>query len=317
MSTENNEKSAVAQATKKIRRGVSNATRATSRKKFDEKTDANPSNGLFVGFIESLEVRKGIAKDDSSLAWFAGVEVPSLHITFSNGTDPSTAKYYTKSFFVVPSNVDTIPGGKAAWQVDNIFRWLKHIYDVFVLKGKREMTEEEELMLGLDFEDFDDNGDYVSVDPAVVAASYDKVFTNFVALMNNNGNPYYGPTKKCWIKLLRFTKNKGEWSPVVGSKPSDSNYGDLGLPTFIGEGCLELYDNSKAPTIKVDPIKESIRFQQVAAKQPNLGAPAAPGAAPMGGVPNIPMGATTGGFGVDAGFNPAAPQNVGASDLPF
>lgn len=316
MSTENNVNTKGVETPKKNRRGVSNATRATSRKKFDEKTDMNPSNGLFVGFIDSIEVRKGVAKDDSSLAWFAGVEIPSLHITFSNGVDANTAKYYTKSFFVVPSNVETIPGAKSAWQVDNIFRWLKHIYDVFVLKGKREMTAEEEDMLSLDFEDFDDNGDYVAVDPAVVAASYDKVFTNFVTLMNNNGNPYYGPTKKCWIKLLRFVKAKGEWTPVVGIRPSDSNYGDLGLPTFVGEGCLELFDNAKAPTIKVDPIKESVRFQQVAAKQPNLGA--TPNTAiPGGNIPNMPMPSAPNGFGIDNGFNPAAPQNVGAEGLPF
>lgn len=317
MSTEKTKDAAVEAAPKKIRRGVSNSTRATSRKKFDEKTDANLSNGLFVGFIDSMEVRKGIAKDDSGLAWFAGIEVPSLHITFSNGTDPNTAKYYTKSFFVVPSNVETIPGAKSAWQVDNIFRWLKHIYDVFVLKGKREMTEAEEDMLSLDFEDYDENGEYVSVDPAVVAASYDKVFTNFVNLMNNNGNPFYGPTKKCWIKLLRFVKAKGEWSPVVGAKPSDSNYGDLGLPTFVGEGCLELYDNAKAPSIKIDPIKESIRFQQVATRQPNLGTPVAPGNVPMNNVPNMPIGGAPAGLNMDNGFNPAAPQNVGADGLPF
>ena len=315
MSTKTDVQNEAVNTVKKVRRGVSNATRATVRKKFDEKTDMNTSNGLFVAHLDSIDVRVGEAKDDGSLSQFAGIQVPSIHFTYaSNAKNPDERKYYTQSFFIVPSNVDTIPGGKQAWRVDNIFRWFKHIYDVFVLKG-REMTQAEEDLLALDFEDFDEKGDYVQVEPAVIAESYTKVFTNFMNLMNNNGKPYYGIDKPIWIKLLRFTKNKGEWTPVIGSKPTDNNYGDLGLPTFVGEGCLELFDAAKAPTIKVDTIKESPRFQNVTAKQPNLGSINTPNNMVPGMQASSPIAANPAPF--DAGFNPAAPQNVNPSDLPF
>lgn len=317
MSTETSVNETANAGVKKLRRGVNNATRATVRKKFDEKTDMNVSNGLFIAHLDSITVRYIDPKDDGGLAQFIGLKVPTIDFVYaSNEKNENDRKYYTQNFMVVPSNVDTIPGGSNAWRVDNIFRWFKHIYDVFVLKGTREMTEEEENLLSLDFEDFDEEGNFVQVEPEVIVKSYDKVFTNFMNLMNNNGKPYYGVDKPIWIKLLRFVKQKGEWKAIVGSNPSDSRYGDLALPTFVGEGCLELYSASKAPTIKVDVIKESPRWQNAPVKQPNLGTPTAnnpvPPVAPMSN-----MGTPIAPAPFDAGINPAAPQNVPASDLPF
>lgn len=59
---------------------------------------------------------------------------------------------------------------------------MKHYMDVFILKG-REMTEEEENALTLPFEDFDENGEYISIPTEEVIAGWKTLFTNFVAIM--------------------------------------------------------------------------------------------------------------------------------------
>ena len=52
---------------------------------------------------------------------------------------------------------------------------MKHIYNVFVLKG-RDLTEEEIDVLTLPFEDFDENMQYVPVEAEEVIAGYKTVF---------------------------------------------------------------------------------------------------------------------------------------------
>lgn len=52
---------------------------------------------------------------------------------------------------------------------------MKHIYNVFVLKG-RDLTEEEIDALTLPFEDFDENMQYVPVEAEEVIAGYKTVF---------------------------------------------------------------------------------------------------------------------------------------------
>ena len=115
---------------------------------------------------------------------------------------------------------------------------MKHIYNVFVLKG-RDLTEEEIDALTLPFEDFDENMQYVPVEAEEVIAGYKTVFENYVKLLNNNGKPVYNDAKgkpiTIWMKLLRFVKNDGKWRAVVGSK---SSFGDLGFPTFINDGVI-------------------------------------------------------------------------------
>lgn len=62
------------------------------------------------------------------------------------------------------------------------------------------------------------------------------------------------------MKLLRFVKNDGKWRAVVGSK---SSFGDLGFPTFINDGVIELYKEQSAPSLHIDPYKESIVYQNL------------------------------------------------------
>lgn len=321
MSTEEVIKNGAEAATapkKRRARGITNETRAVTRKKFDETRDANRSNGLFIGHLDNVEVNWATLKEDANIPQFAGQAIPYLTFTFaSNEEKEYDRKYVTARFSPVESNVDTIPGGKDEWKVNLIFQFMKHVYDVFVLKG-REMTEDEEDALTLPFEDFEDNGEggyqYVSLEPETIINGYKTLFENYVKLINNNGKPAYksanGNIIPIWMKLIRFIRNKkNEWKAV-------SN-GDLSFPTFVGEGVIELFDANKPASLKVDVHKESIVYKEEAmkAKTPNVGAPAvggvAPNAAPMNPAFGGAMNPAFGGFAE----NPAS--NVDASDLPF
>ena len=76
MSTEEIKAGATADVTapkKRRARGISNETRAVVRKKFDEKRDANRTNGLFVGHLDNVEVNWATLKDDANIPQFAGL----------------------------------------------------------------------------------------------------------------------------------------------------------------------------------------------------------------------------------------------------
>lgn len=304
---------------KRRARGINNETRAVVRKKFDEKRDANRTNGLFIGHLDTVEVNWATLKDDANIPQFAGLAVPYLTFTFcSNEENVNDRKYTTVRFGAVESNTETIPGGKSEWKVNVVFQFMKHVYEVFVLKG-RAMTEAEEDALTLPFEDFEDDGNggyqYVPLDAEVILNGYKVMFENYVKLLNNDGKPYYktanGGILPIWMKLLRFIRAKNEWKSVLGGNQA----GELAFPTFIGEGVIELFDANKQPSIKVDVHRESIIYKEEAmkAKTPDVGAPAG-GVAPAGP-------AFGGGAPINPAFGSAFPDspiaNADASDLPF
>lgn len=324
MSTETiqNDGAVAAEAPKKRKgRGISNETRAVTRKKFDERRDANKANGLFIGHLENVEVNWATLKEDANIPQFAGLAIPYITFTFcSNEANPNDRKYNTVRFSAVESTVETIPGGKAEWKVNVVFQFLKHVYEVFVLKG-REMTELEEDALTLPFEDFEDDGNggyqYVPLEAEEIVNGYKALFENYVKLINNNGKPYYkaanGGIIPIWMKMLRFQRVKNEWKSVL----SGNQAGELAFPTFIGEGVIELWEQGKEPSIKVDPHKESIIFKEEAmkAKTPNVGSPA-------GGVAPTPMGNPAfGGAPTNPAFGGAFPNDAvmdaDVSGLPF
>lgn len=301
-------------ANKKKRRGISNETRATSRLKFDDVRDANKANGLFQGHLESVEVKDiTIGEETTGMPSFNGMTVPKLILTFaSNHPAVAERRYVSMQFLPAESNVDTIPNGSKAWQVDRIMAYLKHLLDVYLLKDKP-MSEEQEDALTLAFEDFDDNGEYVSVDPTEVINGWRVLFENFANIMNTgkDGKPIYvtadGKIIPIWMKLLRFTKNKGQWKPVEGGNRA----GDLAFPGFVGEGVIELFVTNKAPILKVDATKEKIAVMDIAKTPTNPAVPGMPGA-PMGGVPA--------GFGDGMGADNGSPIPAfpgAGEDLPF
>lgn len=298
------------QNVKKVnRRGVA-AARGTTRLKFSH--EQAKQNGLFIGHLESVAVSMiQIGEDKTGMPSFNGLEIPKIVLTFaSNDPEVSKRNYVSLQFTAVESNANTIPGGKDEWKVNTVFDWFKHILNVYVLKG-RELTEDEANALTLSFEDFDEQGEYVPVEPEDVVAGWKTLFENFENIINRgrDGQPYYkskdGKYIPVWIKLLRYIKTgKKGWQPVTN--------GDLAFPSFVGEGCIEVYKQNTPPSIRIDSVKEAIIPMNIEkAKAPNMPTPGIGGvAAPaMGGVPVVdPM--------VGAGnFNGIATE--AAEDMPF
>lgn len=289
-------------AKKAKRRGISNETVSTSRLKFSH-TDAKP-NGLFVAHLDDIQLTEVDMKDDSAMVSFRGTKVSRLVITFaSNEDDVNKRKYTYLNFMPVESNINTIPGGKEDWKVNRIFAYLKHILDVYVLHGK-EMSPEMENALTLDYDDTDEQGEYVSVPVEVVAEAWNKLFTNFVNIMNTakDGKPAYKTADNkfipIWIKLIRYTKTGKGWSPIAN--------GQLSFPTYVGEGVIEIFQSKALPVIKVDPVREAIKPMNVepAKKAPNVAMPG------FGGGIAVPgMGSEMGG---DFGSS-----DFGGGDMPF
>ena len=292
---------------KVVRRGINNTTTGTARLKFSE-NDANPSNGLFLAHIENVEITEAtIGEDKTGIPSFAGLTIPFLNIYFaSNDADVNRRKYVRLRFSPVESSVETIPGGKGAWKVDRVLNWLKHILDVFVLKG-REMTEEEIVALSLSYEDFDEQGEYINVDGETVVAAWKTLFENFVNILvrGKDDAPYYksndGKFITVWIKLLRYIKaGKKGWQEVDG--------GNLSFPQFVGEGAIELYKQNVPPVLRVDVTRENIRPMKLEKpKTPNM-----PAGLPGGVSVDAGMG-LGGGLGSD-GFMPGA--GIGIEDMP-
>lgn len=293
---------------KKARRGVNNETKAVAQLRFHEK-DASTQNGLFIGHLESCTVDWSVNAEGKQ---FTGEKVPRVTLHFaSNHTSASEQRHVYYTLTCVESNVNTIPDGSEDWKVNNVFHWMKHILDVYYLKG-REMTPEEEDALSLPFEDFDDEGNYVAVETADVIKGYAFIFNNFVAMMNGSFNLPEGETPKpcyktadgkfipAWLKLLRHKKVKGEWKNVAQN-------GELGFDSFIGNGVVELIRKDMPPAVlRLDLAKESITPKETK-KTPTIGAPGN-AMAGMGGVmPTAPMNmgnADTGAYTDAAGDMP-------------
>lgn len=314
VSTENAAKTQVA---KRVRRGVSNETKAVSHLKFHEKDAA--ANGLFVGQLTDVRVESSINADGKT---FTGLEVPHLTFEFTScHANINEKRYAYQTLFPIESNVDTIPEGKDDWKVNRVFAWIKHILDVFYLKG-RELTPAEEDSLSLDFVDYEENNgviEYVSVEPETVLAAYKKLFEAAAAMLNGSyadkneevsGKPCYkdanGKPLPVWMKLLRYAKDKkGNWAAI--------SRGDLAFPRFVGEGCLELMKAKEFPkVIRIDVTKESITPKEVK-KTPTIGTPTMPG---MAGIPA--MGGVVAGSEVNMSAAPANGAFDGAGgDMPF
>lgn len=298
-----NQETPIEEVKKVSRRGLGSA-RGTARLKFGN--DQAKPNGLFLGHLEEVKYSTiTIGEDKTGMPSFNGFEIPKLTLTFaSNEEDPNKRHYVSKTFTAVESNVNTIPGGKEEWKVNSVFDWLKHVLNVYYLKG-RELTDEEATALSLTFEDFDEQGEYVSVDTEIVINAWKVLFENFENIMNRgkDGKPVYHDKNNkfipVWLKLLRYVKSRKSWTPI--------NNGDLSLPQFVGEGCIEIYQQNTIPSIKIDLVKETILIMNVEKpKTPNM--PAVGGMAPM-----------MGGVAIDQTMNPMSTDisSQTIDDMPF
>lgn len=302
---------------KKNRRSISSSARTTILR-FHEKdavATPGPAQGLFIGHLENVEVAWAtLAEDTKGLPSFAGKAVPRLVLRFeSNQTNLDERRHVSMTFLPVESNVDTIPGGSKAWQVDNIFTWMKNILDIYLLKG-RELTDDEDSALALPFEDFDETNNYIPVEADDVIKGYQVVFENFAAIMNGTfsadgseaiGKKIYftekGTMIPLWMKLTRFQKSKNEW------RPTGSN-GELAFDAFYRTPLLEIAKSNVAPMkVSLDMSKESITPKEVK-KAPSIGGQA--------GMPGMNGGVMVGNMPMGMASN-AAVAEATAEEMPF
>lgn len=293
---------------KKKRRGVSNETHAVASLKFTEKDAAQ--NGLFIGHLAEVRIDWSVNNEGGN---FTGLKVPRITLHFaSNHTNAAEQRHYYHSIFPVPSNVDTIVGGKEEWKVNNVLAWIKHLLDILYLKG-RELTPAEEDALAIPFEDSDEDGNYIAIDPEEVLAGYSAIFKAAVSMLNGEFGLAEGETPKpcyktadgkpisLWMKLLRHNKRKGEWQNVGPN-------GDLAFDNFIGAGVIEIQKGNNPPAIlRVDFSRESITPKEVN-KRPSIGVPATGGVIVGAGMQ--PIGDATG-MPANGAYTEAG------SDMPF
>lgn len=291
------------------RRGISNDTKGTTRKKFQH-TDAIPGVGVFLGSFANLSMTFATITS-GNLPSFTGHAIPKLHLDFvSLHQVASDRKYAPYDIFPIESNTDTIPGGSKEWTFKQVMDNIKHLLDVLVFKG-RAMTEEEMDMLELGYCDYTideyDNYVYEPVEAEDVIKAWQVLFENVIkivqtgnngrsALLDNSGKPV-----EVWGKMIRYYKSKGEWV----SAASKSQEGDLVFPSFTGTGIFELVTKNKDtkkpnyPVMSLDITKECIAPMNIAKKQPNLNS-----------APNM------GGIGIGAGLVPPM-ANMGGGNESF
>lgn len=325
--------SAATTAPKKRRRGISNETRTTSRKKFSHK-DAINNLWLFVGHLHARVAWVTMKEDNNMRPAFAGKAIPQLVIEATSlHTNPADVRVASKTFWPYESNVDYIPGGPKEKFINMDFAWIKHFLDVVVFKG-REMTDEESEMLELGYVDYDDNGQYEPVEVEDVIKAWGVLFDNVVKLVETGGEngksallDKVGNQRQFWFRLNRYYKNKGDWA----FSGQGSEEGDLVFPNIVGQGIFEekfMLDAThfKEPSLMFDITKERIApmdgVQSKQKKAPNLAAAPGIGGIAMGaGIVQPSMGGMPN-FGVAGGFNPTegsafAPDSEDNGGLPF
>lgn len=329
----NQSANAATAAPKKRRRGISNETRTTSRKKFSHK-DAINNIWLFVGNLHARVAWVTMKEESNMRPAFAGKAVPQLIIEATSlHTNPVDVRVASKTFWAYESNVDYIPGGSKEKFIDMDFAWIKHFLDVVVFKG-REMTDEEAEMLELGYVDYDDNGKYEPVEVEDVIKAWGVLFDNVVKLVETGGEngksallDKAGNQRQFWFRLNRYYKNKGDWA----FSGQGSEEGDLVFPNIVGQGIFEekfMIDANhfREPSLLFDFTKERIApmegVQSKQKKAPNLAAAAGIGGIAMGaGIVQPGMGVMPN-FGAVGGFNPTegsafAPDGDDNGGLPF
>lgn len=329
----NQSANAATAAPKKRRRGISNETRTTSRKKFSHK-DAINNIWLFVGNLHARVAWVNMKEESNMRPAFAGKAVPQLIIEATSlHTNPVDIRVASKTFWAYESNVDYIPGGSKEKFINMDFAWIKHFLDVVVFKG-REMTDEESEMLELGYVDYDDNGQYEPVEVEDVIKAWGVLFDNVVKLVETGGEngksallDKAGNQRQFWFRLNRYYKNKGDWA----FSGQGSEEGDLVFPNIVGQGIFEekfMIDANhfREPSLLFDFTKERIApmegVQSKQKKAPNLAAAAGIGGIAMGaGIVQPGMGGMPN-FGAAGDFNPTegsafAPDGDDNGRFPF
>ena len=215
-------------------KSINKETRSTSIKKFIP--DAAVNDGLVKGVLIAVEKREAEIKIDSNWEVFRGMKVPRLSFVFEefdNDKDQEPCRYI-HSFLAYP--LDPSKSEKDDWQWNQLSQTLKHFIDVFT---EDKFLDEYVPLLELD----DTNTD---VDAQIKA--WDNFMDGVVTIFNGDGKKLPKLVgKKVWMKLLLTFKN------------NKVNNGDFGMPSYPGDGVVELYTDKKKPNLRINITKgESI-----------------------------------------------------------
>ena len=99
---------------------------------------------MFLAHLEKVEVSSfAPGEDKTGMPSFNGFEVPRITFTFASNEDEV---YKSRSVYLQFNSAEskslTIPGKKEEWKVNLPLNYLRHILDVFILKGN-EMNSDE------------------------------------------------------------------------------------------------------------------------------------------------------------------------------
>lgn len=199
-------------------------------------------DNLCLGHIQSVEVtynetKTVTDKGQESTFEYAGLEVPSLIITFKNdaleGT-PDNDRYYRHREIIIPSvdnNKEAIEQSKLESMYTAMFDRIKHIYDAH--EGASNFKP-----LSANIPEIDE-----TAAPEQRVKQFGEFFEFFATQFNKGKDkqtPVYMEGDKpvvCYIKLIAEYKS-GKY---------------LTLPRFVGEGFIERKVPGREPTIELKP----------------------------------------------------------------
>lgn len=222
-------------------KGITKETRTKSAKLFKPTMDLY--NGLCLAKLADVQLEEYEVKDTDSNESFRGLKAPRLTLHFVEvGGEGDPANYWHTWFAVDQAKESRL----VELAESSMFSQMKHILEE--LKGA-ELTDEEYAKLQLGLEE----GKVYSGEE--VLAEYKEFFRKYMILVKEHLN------KKVWLKLLRYNYYNGKLNPVARGN-------NVGFPTFVGSGFIELYKEGVNPGLKIEVHKgesiEEINITQVA-----------------------------------------------------
>jgi len=219
-------------------RGINKETRAGNIKKF--KPSENVHDGLSLVILDSVEVTKAVAEEDSKQESFRGEEVPRITFVFKEFTKNENPAFYYHSY----NSLEQDKKNTALFE-DAMFEMINHFIQGFGYV----LTDDDYKSLELNVSTEDK--------PSETLKAYLSFFNGVANVFNKGaeGKAIFKTDKDAFIpaylKLLLYSVIKGKVSPI--------NRGDAGLQLFPGDGVFEVYKKDVKPSISINIAKgESI-----------------------------------------------------------
>ena len=213
-------------------RSINKETRGASTKKIVPNPDIN--KGLVLATLTNVELGNAEIKEDSNWLEFRGFTVPRITFIFLEkvvnvNIEPGM---YFKSYTAFPDLFNS----EKEWQWDVMAQTLKHFIDIL---SENNFKDEYSELLDLKLEE----GKEYTVEEQI------KAWTNF---FNGVITVFNGDKKKGLPALI----NKDVWIKLLlDVKGQKVNKGDYGMPSYPGEGIIELHKENSMPSLRVNVSK--------------------------------------------------------------